>query len=220
MKALFLALLMVFSGAGRASASTMIGIAPPTAELIPCADTLYRQLLTDSRYELLPNWYMAQMTRHLFRKNPKENAWQQTFEQLPTLEALVVLRRSQKNVSALWLQRGLPVVIAQVETVPSATAENCLKLSQRLRGIPQEDRFRSPLLSAGLSTLIPGAGHYYRNTPEGFAMGSFYLLSYLTLTYLALSNTTSLERSQWGGMILGLSLTDILSAYYLELAAE
>ena len=68
--------------------------------------------------------------------------------------------------------------------------------------------------------MIPGAGHFYRNTPEGLGWGSFFLLSYLGMSFLALSETTPLAQTQWGGIILSMTLIDVLSAYFFTASED
>lgn len=201
-------------------------------ELATCTEQIYTTLMTyqiTEAYHVLPLWYVAQYTATLSADDPE--LFQKTFEALPELNHLIVLRTApdKKNISALWVQRQSTdrLTVKQVETVavqnytqPEQRTQSCLLLAQRLYHQNVPERFRSPFLSAGLSLMIPGAGHFYRNTSEGLVWGSVFLLSYLSMSFLALSERTPLENSQWGALILGVSLVDALSAYFLTQQSE
>ncbi len=200
--------------------------------LATCAEQMYTTLMTyqiTEAYNVLPLWYVAQYTATLSADDPE--LFQQTFAALPGLNHLIVLRTApdQKNISALWIERQSTdrLAVKQVETVTIANynqvqqrTQSCVLLAQRLYHQNVPERFRSPFLSAGLSLMIPGAGHFYRNTPEGLVWGSVFLLSYLSMSFLALSEQTPLENSQWGALILSVSLIDALSAYFLTEQSE
>lgn len=200
-------------------------------QLSVCAEVVYNSLLssqTATEFNLLPNWYMGQLAGTLDAETPE--LWQSTYQRLPNLKELIVLRVAPdyKYISAIWVQKQEQnLVMYKAETVAieqfsedSQLRQSCFLLSQKLRGNAEPERFRSPFLSAGLSLMIPGAGHFYRNTSEGLGWGSFFLLSYLGMSFLALSNTTPLESAQWGGIILSITLIDVFSAYFFTAGAE
>lgn len=49
--------------------------------------------------------------------------------------------------------------------------------------------------------MVPGAGHFYKGTPESVALGVGILGSWLTLAYLGFSESSpGLTQPQWGGL--------------------
>lgn len=200
-------------------------------QLSLCADVVYNSLLVSqatTAFDFLPNWYMAQSAGRLDAEDPE--LWQKTYERLPRLQELIVLRVAPdyKYISAVWLhkqERSFDIYKAETVAIEQFSEaaqlrESCFLLSQKLWGNAEPERFRSPFLSAGLSLMIPGSGHFYRNTPEGLGWGSFFLLSYLGMSFLALSETTPLAQTQWGGIILSMTLIDALSAYFFTASEE
>lgn len=200
-------------------------------QLSVCADVIYQSLLVShitSEFNFLPNWYMAQGSGLLDAEDP--DLWRNTYQRLPDLQQVIVLRVASdyKHISAVWvLNQEQNIEIHKAETVMieqfsdvTQLSKSCFLLSQKLRGNTQPERFRSPFLSAGLSLMIPGAGHFYRNTSEGLVWGSVFLLSYLSMSFLALSDSTALSYAQWGGLILSSTLIDALSAYFFTASAE
>lgn len=191
-----------------------------------CTETMYRTLLATEvtrQYNVLPNWYVKQYTRALLPEDPQ--LWEKTYARLQELDELIIVGLSPEGdyLSGIWLEKtDTGPAIRQAETVYIQDVQDeqllqrqCFVLTKTLRGETFTERFRSPFLSAGLSLMIPGAGHFYRNTSEGVFWGGVFFISYLTASFLALSDQTALESQQWGMIILALSLADALSAYFL-----
>ncbi len=196
-------------------------------ELEPlCSQAIYDVFKRSRAYQVLPDWYvLGQLTSG----NEWQNDWEQAFEKVPQAEQIVLLRLQAGNgargapanaeLSAIWLSAGEPPEVVRVETLSlgSNLALGCNKMALTLLGTPPVERFLSPPLSASLSLVVPGAGHFYRATPEGVLIGSGFLAAYLGIAFLGFSDLTDpyVTRSQWGGMLLFLSLIDVLSAYFM-----
>lgn len=182
-----------------------------------CSQAIYDVFKRSSAYQVLPDWYVVQQLRP---GGEWQQDWELAFSELPQAEQIVLLRLSTTTeLSAIWLLAGEPPEVLRVETmsVGNDLAAGCHKMALRLLGSAPSERFLSPPLSASLSLVVPGAGHFYRATPEGVLIGSGFLLAYLGIAFLGFSDLTDpyVTRSQWGGSLLFLTLLDVLSAYFM-----
>lgn len=204
----------------------VLALAPVQSESGPeplCSEALYRQILRSQTYQLLPDWYVQ--ARLPLAMQPEHPAWEQVFSYMPEAELLlfsqlqsgqglelvsVLVSRSETGPPQILKARVQPVSRGQL-------ASGCENMARQLLNLETETRFRSPPLSASLSLLIPGAGHFYQGTLEGTLLGMLFLGASLTFAWLGFSQPeqTPLSSSQWGGMLLLLSLGDILSAYFM-----
>ena len=185
-----------------------------------CADEVYINLVKSQKYQVLPTWYVVQQLQGV----DWENNWEALFASLPEADEVLLLHLNHQTVPqeliALWLKRGHPPLVLKTETLSFRHRDpflTCTELSHLLLGEYQPVRFRNPALSATLSFIVPGAGHFYQGTPESIALGSLFLLTYLVLGGLGFSSAaeSQVTRSQWGGMMLVLTLTDIVTAYFI-----
>ncbi|MBF2053963.1 MAG: hypothetical protein IGS03_10945 [Candidatus Sericytochromatia bacterium] len=188
-----------------------------------CNTALYQQILRSQTYQLLPQWYVEERLPQAIQPDPL--AWEQVFSYLPEAElALFSHLQSDQGLELVSVlvsrsAQGPPQILkARVQPVSrSNLASGCENMARQLLNLETETRFRSPALSASLSLLIPGAGHFYQGTLEGTLLGIFFLGASLTFAWLGFGQAqqTPLSNSQWGGLLLLVSLTDILSAYFM-----
>lgn len=188
-----------------------------------CTAALYQQILRANAYQLLPEWYVGEQLRQTVL--PLQTNWEDIFKTLP--EADLVLFSHLQSVQGLELvsvlvsrnESGLPQILkARIQPVSRYhLVAGCENMAHQLLGLETEDRFRSPALSASLSMLIPGAGHFYQGTLEGVALGIIFLGASMAFAWLGFSQNEQmgLSSSQWGGLLLLLSLSDMLSAYFM-----
>lgn len=189
-----------------------------------CSAALYQQILRSQTYQLLPEWYVE--ARLPLGIQPDHPEWEQVFSYVPEAQ-LLLFSQLQSAGSGLELlsvlvsrsEQGSPQILkARVQPVSrNNLASGCENMARQLLNLETESRFRSPPLSASLSLLIPGAGHFYQGTLEGTLLGILFLGASLTFAWLGFSQAeqTPLSSSQWGGLLLLVSLTDILSAYFM-----
>lgn len=185
-----------------------------------CSQTIYDVIKRSSAYQILPDWFVLQQVAS---GSEWQNDWEQAFEILPQAEQIILLRLQADTpnpaLSAIWLLAGDPPEVLRVETLTLGPdlATGCRKMALTLLGSPPSERFLSPPLSASLSLIVPGAGHFYRATPEGILIGSGFLATYLGIAFLGFSNVTDpyVTRPQWGGALLILTLIDVISAYFM-----
>jgi len=185
-----------------------------------CTDAMYQVILSSRAYQLLPDWHLSQQVA---LTSDWQDNWPAFFQQLPEAELALFSRiqqqaQEQELVSVLVAQRNPPEIVKAVVQPLSLrqTEAGCENMARQILGVQAEERFRSPALSATLSLLIPGAGHFYQGTTEGALLGIVFLGSYLTFAWLGFSQSTEPEitRSQWGGLLILLTLLDVISAYF------
>lgn len=185
-----------------------------------CSAAIYQVFLQSQQFQVLPDWYVSQV---LADANNWQDDWSQAFRHLPQAEQLLLSRiqyqAGEASLVSVWLQKAEPPEVLKVETqlLTADRLQGCEKAARKLVGLIQTERFHSPALSASLSLVVPGAGHFYRETPEGVLLGGVFLAAYLGAAYLGFSNTThpQITRSQWGGILLLITLADVISAYFL-----
>lgn len=195
---------------------------------VACSEAMYQTLMRQPAYDLLPDWYVLQR----LEQNPArwENDWGGLFGRIKEAD-LAMLNRIEIHppgegqngglqLVGILIQQGNPAKILRAEVLPFAAGEltvSCEKMVHHLLGQPEPETFRNPALSATLSLLIPGAGHLYRGTFDGVLMGVGFLAAYLGMTFLGFSDSTAptVTRSQWGGLLILLTLVDVVTAYFL-----
>lgn len=234
--ALGLALLLAWP----AGAETEVIRRQPVLALLPvleqnqpdpvCSEVMYQTLMRQPAYDLLPDWYVMQR----LNQNPArwQNDWEGLFGQLKEAN-LAILNHIEPHTPeanqpagdslqlvGILIAPGPPAKILRAEVLPFAPGDrgaSCARMAHRLLGQPEPEPFRSPALSATLSLLIPGAGHLYRGGFDGILMGAGFLAAYLGMAWLGFSDASAptVTRSQWGGLLLLLTLTDVVTAYFL-----
>lgn len=185
-----------------------------------CSQAMYRTLVQSQQFQILPDWYVY---RELGPPEPWQKDWPGLFQRLPEAEQALLLQLNDRaegpELVTLLLQRGTPpgVLRAEVRVLdPGGAERECESLARELLGLAEPPPFRNPALSATLSLMVPGAGHFYKGTPESVALGVGILGSWLTLAYLGFSESSpGLTQPQWGGLLLLLTLTDVVLAYFL-----
>lgn len=215
-----------FSGAVLAQASKprpLIAVAPVVAGEtldLGCSEAIYQTLLPHPDYHLLPDWYVQQ-TLHPFGGDDL-NKWSQHFDTLSEIDFLVLTeiqpaQNATTTLSAVLIARSQPPRIVKSAVLPMQDRQSCVRLAESLMGQTRPERFQSPPLSAALSLVVPGAGHLYRGTWDGILMGAGFLISSLTMAYLGFADITSPEitHAQWGGMMLVVTLLDVVTAYFM-----
>ncbi len=186
-----------------------------------CSAAMYQTLIRQPDYYILPDWYMLER----LEQNPArwQSDWVALFGQLKEAEYAMLTRleasaEGPRLVGILLKSANPPQVIrAEVlDTDPGRLSADCEKIARRLLGHTERENFQNPALSATLSVLVPGAGHLYRGGADGILMGVGFLGAYLTMAYLGFSDAApQLSRSQWGGLLVLLTLVDVVTAYFL-----
>ncbi|MGV3522710.1 MAG: hypothetical protein ACO1RX_00715 [Candidatus Sericytochromatia bacterium] len=185
-----------------------------------CSQAMYRTLVQSQAFQVLPDWYV---NRELGAPEPWQQDWTALFQRLPEAEQALLLQLNDRaegpELVSLLLRRSNPpeVLRAEVRALEPAEAERqCELLARDLVGLAEPAPFRNPALSATLSLMVPGAGHFYKGTPESVALGVGILGGWLTLAYLGFSESApGLTQPQWGGLLLLLTLADVVLAYFL-----
>jgi hypothetical protein len=189
-----------------------------------CADVVRQELVRSQAYNVWPNWYTHQKLDGI-----APDDWQALLIQAPEINSLIlgsVLNETERVSVTLIVANTKPeptLVLAETVKDKNTELENvCRNLAAQILGSETQSQLQSPGLSASLSLIMPGAGHFYQGKPLNILLGTGFLTGYLALAYLGFSarEESMLSRQQWGGLLLLLSLTDILSAYFLSLAAE
>lgn len=187
-----------------------------------CTQAMYQTLMRQSGYALLPDWYVL---RRLEQEPARwQSDWAGLFKRLPEAKLAILNRLETSNEGSklvgILVEQGPPARILRAEVISlpgTALADGCERMARRLLGQPEPEPFRSPALSGTLSLLIPGAGHLYRGSWDGLAMGAGFLGAYMVMAYLGFSDVASpsVTRSQWGGLLLLLTFADVVTAYFL-----
>ncbi|PKL75587.1 MAG: hypothetical protein CVV27_14595 [Candidatus Melainabacteria bacterium HGW-Melainabacteria-1] len=213
----------------RQPSLALLPVLSPEGGVPACSQALYQALIRQPAYHVLPDWYVLQA---LDQDTARwQSDWSGLFARLPEAEYVILSQitpvldasgqpSSHRQLVGILLQQADPPRLLKSEVLPlpaGEPAESCARLSDHLLGRAQAEPFRSPALSATLSLLIPGAGHLYRGGADGFLMGAGFLGAYVTMAYFGFSDSAApaLTRSQWGGMLLLLTLLDVVTAYFL-----
>ncbi len=218
-----------------ASAATAVPVIPPqdtvvvvdfaqSPEGLLCASSIRQELVRSQILNVWPGWYTRQRL-----VNPDTQNWQGLLQALPEVQSLVlgdVQMEAERVIVNLVVARNGPepaLVFAEVaKDRPDELETLCRGLAAQILGTAVATPLQSPGLSASLSLIMPGAGHFYQGKPLNILLGAGFLSGYLALAYLGFSSRQESvpSREQWGGLLLLLSLTDVLSAYFLSLASE
>lgn len=201
----------------------VVDFAPsPEGEL--CARSIRQELVRSQFLNVWPGWYTRQRL-----VNPDPQDWQALLNSVPEVQSLILgdLQLEEERVTVnLVVARSGPepaLVFAEVaKDRPDELESLCRGLAAQILGASVATPVQSPGLSASLSLIMPGAGHFYQGKPLNILLGAGFLSGYLALAYLGFGSREGSvpSREQWGGLLLLLSLTDVLSAYFLSLAAE
>lgn len=206
------------------SAAPRLAVTPVlSSDAVPfasdCGHEIYHTLVKSQQYQVLPDWYVHSHLAPLDRES-----WEALFEALPEAQEIVLSKihhvGTERELIAVLLQRGTPPQVLKTEVLPLQNRDplsTCTQIAQKILGETPPSRFHSPALSATLSFMVPGAGHFYQGSPESIALGSGFLLASVALAVLGFSNSTDpqITRSQWGGLLFLLTLTDIITAYFM-----
>jgi len=188
-----------------------------------CSTQIQKILIRSQRYNVWPDWYVRQ------RLGPHTAVqdWQTILNKVPETQLLVQGNLQGSNhlitvnlIVAQQTGKERTLIFANSQTgKPEALESICQDLAYQILGEPPEAPLRSPGLAASLSLIMPGAGHFYQGKPANILLGTGFLAGYVGLAYLGLSpqEEGGLTRQQWGGLLLLLSLTDILMAYFFSL---
>lgn len=218
-----------------AAAATAVPVIPPqdtvvvvdfaqSPEGLLCARSIRQELVRSQLLNVWPGWY----TRQRLVNSDSQN-WQALLQALPEVQSLVlgdVQLEAERVIVNLVVARNGPepaLVFAEVaKDRPDELETLCRGLAAQILGTSVATPLQSPGLSASLSLIMPGAGHFYQGKPLNILLGAGFLSGYLALAYLGFSSRQESvpSREQWGGLLLLLSLTDVLSAYFLSLSAE
>ncbi|MGE3725035.1 MAG: hypothetical protein AB7I41_05765 [Candidatus Sericytochromatia bacterium] len=189
-----------------------------------CARSIRQELVRSQLLNVWPGWYTRQRLA-----NPDSQNWQALLKALPEVQSLIlgdVQREADRvTVNVIVAHSGPEPALIFAEVAKDRLAELeplCRGLAAQILGTSVETPLQSPGLSASLSLIMPGAGHFYQGKPLNILLGAGFLSGYLALAYLGFSarQESVPSREQWGGLLLLLSLTDVLSAYFLSLASE
>ena len=187
---------------------------------LACSETIYQTLLPHPTYHLLPDWHVQHVLQPFGAADL--NKWTQHFETLTEIDFLILTeiqsdQNASKTLSSVLIQRGQPPQIVKSAVLPMLDTQSCARLAESLMGQSQAERFQSPPLSAALSLVVPGAGHLYRGNWDGILMGASFLATSLTMAYLGFADITTpqVTHAQWGGMMLLVTLMDVVTAYFM-----
>lgn len=178
-----------------------------------CQNALYQNFIRHSELQVLPDWYVQSQLQGSWQNN-----WPLLFQQLPEADQAVLVKVQQDSLLALLVQRNGQILRSEILEIKRYRPEiDCAVLGRQVLGLQEPQTFRNPALSASLSLIIPGAGHFYQASWEGILLGTLFLSAYIVMGFLGLSNATDpqISRSQWGGMMLILSLLDTTTAYFM-----
>lgn len=188
-----------------------------------CAEHLRQVLVQSQRFNVWPRWYSLQ------RLEPEPDLVDSSalLSRLTELNYLVQghLRYEGDYVTLSVVmtqgrESGPVLVFADLASGRiSELIPLCESLATRILGEALPAQPRSPALAASLSLIMPGAGHLYLGKPINLLLGSAFLGGYLSLAWMGIrpQQEGGLSRQQWGGLLLLLTLTDILMAYFLSL---
>lgn len=189
-------------------------------EGLGCAAIFEHEFTRTQRYQVLPLWHVQQRVG-LGGKLPLPGQWPQLFQQLQS-DFLIFndlqIQGTTLTLATVIVQRSPQPTIIFADYIRGGAGDGvalCESMARRYLGTDKSETLKSPALAASLSFIIPGMGHYYLGKPINYLLGSLFLGGYATLAYLALTNETlPISREQWGALLLGLSLTDTLTAYF------
>lgn len=186
-----------------------------------CSAAMYQTLIRQPDYHILPDWYVLER----LEQNPSrwQSDWTALFQQISEAEFAMLTRLETPaegpRLVGILLRAANPPQVIRAEVMdahPANLGADCEKMARRLLGQPETEAFQSPALSATLSLLVPGAGHLYRGGFDGIAMGVGFLGAFLAMAYVGFSDSApQLSRSQWGGLLVLLTLVDVVTAYFL-----
>lgn len=198
----------------------------PTGSDPACSQALYQTLIRQQDYSVLPDWYVLERLDQAPAR--WQSDWSGLFARLPEAEFALLSQlepagpHQPARLVTILVQQAQPLQLtpqilrSEVLEPGDDLAEGCRSMALRLSGEPPNKPFQSPALSATLSLLIPGAGHLYRGGADGFAMGAGLLGAYVVIAYLGFSDSApGVSRSQWGGLLILLTLVDVVTAYFL-----
>lgn len=174
-----------------------------------CQEHFHRIILEESELGVLPLWYS---TGHPISKLRTEQQQIQFW-----VEGKVSPYQNKKQISLFIQDAHQNIVFADSRQIPATKLNReCQKLAYDWLGKSIQEPVKSPALAASLSLIAPGSGHFYSGEWSQILLGSLYLGAFLGLSTLAFSgNNHSMTRSQIGGTLLLLSLSDIITAYFL-----
>lgn len=193
----------------------------PEGEL--CARYIRQELVRSQLLNVWPGWYTRQRW-----VNPNFQNWRELLQAVPEVQSVILgdleLEGDRVTVNLVVARSGPEPALIFAEVAKDHVSELeplCRNLAAKILGAAVETPLQSPGLSASLSLIMPGAGHFYQGKPLNILLGAGFLSGYLALAYLGFSarQDSQPSREQWGGLLLLLSLTDILSAYFLSLEA-
>jgi hypothetical protein len=171
-------------------------------------------LLRSQRFNVWPDWYLQQhtLTPQAFPIELDYLVEGELAYQDAVVRLSVVMKHHHAGNSTLIFADSRSSSVPELDML-------CQEMGYRILGEVAAPPPDSPALAASLSMVIPGAGHFYQGKAFDILLGSLFLGGYLTLTYLGLSpqEEGGLTRQQWGGLLMLLSLSDILSAYFLSM---
>jgi hypothetical protein len=185
-----------------------------------CSDVFRHELIRSRRYDVIPLWYVQRQV-----PEPPGEDWMrllsQTSSDLVALGLVQIQGNQQLSVSVLVAQRDPEPSILFADAVTGPGSElpmMCQQLAERFLGERVELPVRSPALAGTLSLIFPGAGHFYTGKPLNALLGAAFLGAYIGIAALGFNSTdnSTVTRAQWGGVLLLVSLTDILTAYFLS----
>lgn len=185
---------------------------------ILCSSRVRDTLIRSSLYQVLPAWHTQTQT-HLVSKHH----WDSLFEVLAPSEYIVQgvidIQESRAAVHMIVLQKSpQKIIFAQSR---HASIENllplCQSMAQEFIGQAPKISEKSPALAATLSFILPGSGHFYLGDPLNWALGAGFFSAYVGALYMGLSGTAQeyITREQWGGVLILVSLTDMLTSYFM-----
>lgn len=186
-----------------------------------CAEHMRQILIQSQRFNVWPRWYILQ---HLTPQHSDAD-WSALLSQLQ-VHYLVqghVNHQDDRIIVSVLMAEALPsgknLVFADLKSGHhSDLLDLCEALALGILGESLPTPPRSPALAASLSLVMPGAGHLYQGKPLNLLLGSAFLAGYLSLAWMGIrpQEEDGLSRRQWGGLLLLLSLTDVLLAYFLS----